>query len=40
MEVMLRPIGGLLSGLRGISGVTLLGDGQVLLVLDLGDLVA
>ena len=39
MEVMLKPIGGLLAGMRGVSGATLLGDGQVLLVLDLQDLV-
>ena len=38
MDVMLKPIGGLLSGLPGLSGATLLGDGRVLLVLDLQDL--
>jgi len=40
MEVMLKPIGGLLSGVPGISGATLLGDGQVLLVLDLQELIS
>ncbi len=38
LDVMLKQIGGLLSGLHGVSGATLLGDGQVLLVLDLPDL--
>ncbi len=38
MDVMLKPMGGLLSGLPGLSGATLLGDGRVLLVLDLQDL--
>lgn len=36
MEVMLRPMDGLLSGLPAIAGSTLLGDGSVLLVLDMG----
>jgi two-component system chemotaxis sensor kinase CheA len=38
MDVMLKPIDGLLSGMRGIGGTTLLGDGQVLLILDLQEL--
>ena len=38
MDVMLKPVDGLLSGLAGIAGTTLLGDGQVLLVLDLAEL--
>jgi two-component system chemotaxis sensor kinase CheA len=38
MEIMLKPLDGLLSGLPGIAGSTLLGDGSVLLVLDLGEL--
>ena len=38
MEVMLKPLEGLLAGLPGIAGSTLLGDGSVLLVLDLGGL--
>jgi two-component system chemotaxis sensor kinase CheA len=38
MEVMLKPLDGLLSGMPGIAGSTLLGDGSVLLVLDLGEL--
>lgn len=36
MEVMLKPLDGLLAGTTGIAGTTLLGDGRVLLVLDLG----
>jgi two-component system chemotaxis sensor kinase CheA len=35
---MLTPIEGLLAGMRGIAGTTLLGDGRVLVVLNLGDL--
>ena len=38
MEVMLKPLDGLLSGLPGIAGSTLLGDGSVLLILDLAEL--
>jgi two-component system chemotaxis sensor kinase CheA len=38
MEIMLKPLDGLLSGLPGIAGSTLLGDGSVLLILDLGEL--
>jgi two-component system, chemotaxis family, sensor kinase CheA len=38
MEIMLKPLDGLLSGLPGITGSTLLGDGSVLLVLDLAEL--
>ena len=38
MEVMLAPLEGLLSGTPGLAGTTLLGDGRVLLVLDIGEL--
>ena len=38
MEVMLKPLDGLVSGTPGIAGSTLLGDGSVLLVLDLLEL--
>ena len=38
MEVMLKPLDGLLTGMRGLAGSTLLGDGSVLLILDLGTL--
>jgi two-component system chemotaxis sensor kinase CheA len=34
MDVMLKPVEGLLSGIPAIAGTTMLGDGQVLLVLD------
>jgi two-component system chemotaxis sensor kinase CheA len=39
MNVILKPLEGLLSGVPGLAGSTLLGDGSVLLVLDLGELV-
>jgi two-component system chemotaxis sensor kinase CheA len=35
LDVMLKPPDGLLAGVPGIDGVTLLGDGRVLIVLDL-----
>jgi two-component system chemotaxis sensor kinase CheA len=38
MDVMLKPLDGLLSGTPGVAGATLLGDGRVLLVLDLAEL--
>jgi two-component system, chemotaxis family, sensor kinase CheA len=37
MEIMLKPLDGLLTGLSGIAGTTILGDGRVLLVLDLAE---
>jgi two-component system chemotaxis sensor kinase CheA len=37
MDIMLRPMDGLLSGTPGIAGTSLLGDGRVLIVLDLKD---
>ena len=37
LEVVLKPMEGLLSGTRGYAGTTLLGDGRVLLVLDLNE---
>lgn len=39
MDAMLKPTEGLLAGMRGIAGTTLLGDGRVLIVLDLDELV-
>ncbi|MCJ2066190.1 chemotaxis protein CheA [Methylobacterium sp. J-088] len=39
MEVIVRPLDGLLAGLVGFSGTALLGDGRVLLVLNLPDLI-
>lgn len=35
MDVVLKPLEGIVAGLRGFAGTTLLGDGRVLLVLDL-----
>jgi two-component system chemotaxis sensor kinase CheA len=40
MEVILKPLEGLLEGTRGITGTTLLGDGRVLLVLDLKEMLS
>jgi two-component system, chemotaxis family, sensor kinase CheA len=37
-DVMLRPMEGLLAGVRGFAGTTLLGDGRVLIILDLPEL--
>jgi two-component system chemotaxis sensor kinase CheA len=38
MDLMLTPRTGLLSGVMGIAGTTLLGDGRVLIVLELQEL--
>ena len=38
LDVMLRPPTGLLAGIAGVAGTSLLGDGTVLIVLDLQDL--
>ncbi|WP_240791266.1 chemotaxis protein CheA [Roseomonas sp. AR75] len=38
MEAIVRPLDGVLAGLPGFGGTTLLGDGRVLLVLDLPEL--
>ncbi|MFA6154462.1 chemotaxis protein CheA [Mesorhizobium sp.] len=35
MDILMRPVEGVLAGLQGIAGVTILGDGRVMLVLDL-----
>lgn len=39
MDVPLRPMTGLLAGMPGVTGTTLLGDGQVLMVLNVGELI-
>jgi two-component system chemotaxis sensor kinase CheA len=39
MEVIVKPMEGVLAGLSGFAGTTLLGDGRVLLILDLRELV-
>jgi len=38
MDVMLKPREGLLGGVKGVTGTTLLGDGRVLIVLDVQEL--
>ena len=38
MEVMLKPLDGLLAGMHGLAGSTLLGDGTVLLILDVAEI--
>jgi two-component system chemotaxis sensor kinase CheA len=38
LEVILKPLDGLLSHMPGVTGTTLLGDGRVLLVLDVAEL--
>jgi two-component system chemotaxis sensor kinase CheA len=40
METIVKPLEGVLAGLRGFTGTTVLGDGRVLLILDLPELVA
>jgi two-component system, chemotaxis family, sensor kinase CheA len=39
IDVMLRPPTGMLAGVRGVLGSALLGDGSVLLILDLPELI-
>lgn len=39
-EVVVKPLGGLLRRVRGVSGATLTGDGGVVLILEPGELVA
>jgi two-component system, chemotaxis family, sensor kinase CheA len=38
IEVILKPLDGLLSGTSGVAGTALLGDGRILLVLDLAEM--
>jgi len=38
-DVLLRPLAGLLAGMAGVRGAALLGDGGVLMVLDLAELI-
>jgi two-component system chemotaxis sensor kinase CheA len=38
MDVIVKPLEGIVANMRGFSGTTLLGDGRVLLVLDLKEL--
>ncbi|MCX8150999.1 MAG: chemotaxis protein CheA [Candidatus Bathyarchaeota archaeon] len=39
-DILVKSLSETLSGLKGISGATILGDGQVVLVLDVGQLVS
>jgi two-component system chemotaxis sensor kinase CheA len=39
MSTITRPLDGLLKGIKGVAGTTVLGDGQVLLVLDAAELI-
>jgi len=38
METVVKPLTGILEGATGLSGTALLGDGRVLLILDLPEL--
>jgi two-component system, chemotaxis family, sensor kinase CheA len=38
LDIILKPLEGLLTGTPGITGTSLLGDGRVLLVLDIAGL--
>jgi two-component system chemotaxis sensor kinase CheA len=40
LDIVLKPMQGLLAGAKGYAGTTLLGDGRVLLVLDLKELLS
>ncbi|SCX91424.1 chemotaxis protein CheA [Microvirga guangxiensis] len=39
MDVLMRPMSGILSGMPGVMGTTLLGDGNVLMILDIPELI-
>jgi two-component system chemotaxis sensor kinase CheA len=39
-DILVKPLSDTLKGLKGISGATILGDGQVVLVLDVGQCVS
>jgi len=39
MDVLMRPMSGLLAGMPGVMGTTLLGDGSVLMILDIPELI-
>ena len=38
-EIIVKPVGSQLAGIRGISGATMLGDGRIAIILDAGALV-
>ncbi|MFC4172498.1 chemotaxis protein CheA [Microvirga sp. GCM10011540] len=39
MDVLMRPMTGILAGMPGVVGTTLLGDGRVLMILDVPELI-
>lgn len=39
MDVLMRPMTGILAGMPGVIGTTLLGDGKVLMILDVPELI-
>ena len=38
-EIVVKPVGPQIAGIRGVSGATILGDGRIVIILDLGALV-
>ena len=38
-DILVKPLSDALKGIKGVSGATILGDGQVVLVLDVGQCV-
>ena len=38
-EIVVKPVGALLATIRGVSGATILGDGRIVVILDVGALV-
>jgi chemosensory pili system protein ChpA (sensor histidine kinase/response regulator) len=38
-EIVVKSVGPQISGIRGISGATILGDGRIVIILDIGALV-
>jgi chemosensory pili system protein ChpA (sensor histidine kinase/response regulator) len=38
-EIVVKPVGPQIAGIRGISGATILGDGRIVVILDMGTMV-
>ncbi len=38
-EIVVKPVGPQIAGIRGVSGATILGDGRIVVILDMGQLV-
>ena len=38
-EIVVKPVGPQIAGIRGVSGATILGDGRIVVILDMGTLV-